>query len=162
MFIVKAIIKISVLFTLSFNLFSCATPASDLTFRKQAELHESKAAIYLYRTNVYAVKDAYPFVFVNDEPQGKLEHMTYKVWEFEPGEYEWQIRAGDLWDEITALKGWEIREKKIKLSVEAGKHYFLRLKPSVQANKLGWRDAKLEQVNEANALKEIQSSTLSH
>ena len=139
----------------------CATPIEPLIFSAPAKIKQGQAAVYLYRTDLHSLKDAYPFVFLDKEEQGRLEHQTYKVWFLEPGKYEWTLKAGDTWDELGAADSWEIREQKITLDVTAGKYYFLRLKPSAQANVFGWRDAKFGLVAEKKATKEMKNSTLS-
>lgn len=139
----------------------CATAPEPVVFSEPAMLEQEQATIYLYRTDLYSLKGAYPFVFLDEEVQGPLEHQTYKVWHLQPGQYEWTIKAGDTWDELGAADSWEIREKKISLDVIAGQYYFLRLKPSAQANVFGWRDAKLGLVDEKKATRDMKGATLS-
>lgn len=139
----------------------CATPSEPEIFSAPANIKQGQAAVYLYRTDLHSLKGAYPFVFLDNEEQGRLEHQTYKVWFLEPGQYEWTLKAGDTWDELGAADSWEIREQKITLDVTAGKYYFLRLKPSAQANVFGWRDAKFGLVDEKKATREMKNSTLS-
>ena len=139
----------------------CATPVAPVLFDEPDSLEQGQAAVYLYRSDLHSLKGAYPFVFLDDEEQGELRHQTYKVWFLQPGEYEWTVKAGDTWDELGAADSWEIREKKITLDVTAGKYYFLRLKPSAQANVFGWRDAKFGLVGKSKAVKEMAGATLS-
>ncbi len=149
-----------VLLMMAFFQLGCATPVEPVLFDGPVNLKQGQATVYLYRSDLYSLKGAYPFVFLDEEEQGRLEHQTYKVWFLEPGQYEWILKAGDSWDELGAADSWEIREKKITLDVSAGKYYFLRLKPSAQANVFGWRDAKLGLVSEKKATKEMKSATL--
>ena len=152
----------SLVLLLAVLITGCASREKVAFFDASVEADTNKATVYLYRGNVFSLKDAYPFVFIDDSPQGELEHLTYMTWELDPGQYEWTVKAGDVWDEMVALDIWDIREKKITLDVEAGKYYFLRIKPRSQPSTFGWRDAKLELINKAKALKEINDSTLSN
>ncbi|UZE94718.1 DUF2846 domain-containing protein [Alkalimarinus alittae] len=149
------------LLLLTYMQLGCATFVEPVLFESPVALKEGQAAVYLYRTDLYDLKDAYPFVFLNGESQGALEHKHYKLWMLDTGQYEWMIKAGSAWDELMAVDDWEIREKKITLDVSAGKYYFLRLKPSTQAHVMGWRDAKLELVAEDNAIKGMGGNALS-
>ena len=150
-----------VLLVMAFLQLGCATAIEPIKFSAPATLKQGEAAVYLYRTDLHSLKGAYPLVFLDEEEQGRLEHQTYKVWFLKPGEYEWTLKAGSTWDELGASDSWEIREQKITLDVTAGKYYFLRLKPSAQANVFGWRDAKFGLVDEKKATREMKNSTLS-
>ena len=138
----------------------CASQSETVLFEKTDTLINNQATVYLYRSDLHSLKGAYPFVFLDGEPLGPLEHDTYMRWSLKPGQYEWVLKAGDAWDELTAADSWDIREKKITLDVVPAQYYFLRLKPSVRENVMGWRDAKLQLVNEAKATKEMKGNRL--
>lgn len=139
----------------------CVSYVEPVLFEMPDRLYEGQAAVYLYRSDLHDLKGAYPYVFIDGSAQGRLEHQTYKLWLLDSGQYEWVLKAGNAWDEIAAADSWDIREKKITLDVSAGKYYFLRLKPSAQASVMGWRDAKLEQIDEKKAIKEMSGNVLS-
>lgn len=156
-----SLIKCLLLLLTSCLLASCAGRTALDTFDKPIELKEGTSVVYLYRTDLHSLRSAYPFVYLNGELEGKLEHQAYRVWQLEPGLYEWNIKAGDIWDEMLSADSWDIREKTIELDVRAGRYYFLRLKPSAQASILGWRDARLELVDQAKATNEMKKGALS-
>lgn len=141
-------------------LSGCVSHNALSVFSKSDILAEHKAAdnavVYLYRADLHDLKSAFPMVFMDGQPKGALKHREFKVWSIKQGQYEMLIKAGSFWDEITAKDSWEIREKNVSLDVIAGKYYFLRLKPSTQASIMGWRDAKLELVDEETAIKEMK------
>ncbi|MFD2230571.1 DUF2846 domain-containing protein [Alkalimarinus sediminis] len=152
--------RYSIILILACIQFGCATPPEPVLFGEPDSLIDKQGTVYLYRADLYSVKGAYPFVFLDEEPQGRLEHQTYKVWNLSPGQYEWVVKAGDTWDELGAADSWEIREQKITVDVAAGKYYFLRLKPSAHENVFGWRDAKFGLVDKKKAIKEMKGATL--
>jgi hypothetical protein len=153
--------KYSLLVFIASLQLGCVTTPDPVLFDKPDNLKEGQATVYLYRSDLYSLKGAYPFVFLDDKEQGPLLHQEYKVWFLDPGQYEWVVKAGDTWDELGAADSWEIREKKITLDLSAGKYYFLRLKPSVRESVMGWRDAKLGLIDEKKAVKEMDGAKLS-
>ncbi len=122
--------KILLFIILSILTSSCSSIPKGEKFSGLQAISKNNGSLYVYRPDKFAMKLAYPSIYIEGVPVADLLNGSYYFSELSPGTHSIIIKKNP---ESPKFTDWSMGPIEINLQVESGKEYFIKIVPFVGA-----------------------------
>jgi hypothetical protein len=149
------------LFRSSFFLFICSIVVSGCASNDQSvialgyfpeAIEGDQSRLVIYIEPVQEVEGRSPYLYLDNEPKGKIFSNHYRVIPVSAGAHLVVIKQIDSLTNLYGEDSWPVRPKSVIVKLNPGEEKYLRYTVRINKSVFNWYDAFFEEVSKEKAL----------